>query len=162
MINKDKEELENTLRHNDVMREEERVRMDAMRGKERVQMAQNTIIISSDSSSSEESLETLSDDSSYSGRKQIPTKPVTLSNIAFTFPAEHNYDNEETPLKQPHQDAFTLKQEALEIIKRLHLKCGFLDSGILFMLPKTCLEYQQYEDVNVDITQNLYNAYCTP
>ena len=30
------------------------------------------------------------------------------------------------------------------------------------MLPKTWLEYQQYEDVHVAITQNLYNAYCTP
>ena len=31
IINKDKEELEITLRHNDGIREEERVRMDAMR-----------------------------------------------------------------------------------------------------------------------------------
>ena len=28
------------------------------------------------------------------------------------------------------------------------------------MLPKTWLEYQQYADVNVDIKQIFYNAYC--
>ena len=30
------------------------------------------------------------------------------------------------------------------------------------MRPKTWLEYQQYEDVHVEITKSLYNAYCTP
>ena len=42
--------------------------------------------------------------------------------------AKHNSDNEETPLEQPHQDAFTPKHENLERIKRLHIKCGFLDT----------------------------------
>ena len=65
-------------------------------------------------------------------------------------------------MKQPHQDALTPKQETLERIKRLNIQCGFLDTEHLFMLPKTCLEYQQYEDVHVAITQNSYNAYCTP
>ena len=64
------------------------------------------------------------------------------SNKSSTFTAEHKYDNEETPLQQPYQDAFTSKQETLEIIKRLHIKCGFLDTEHLFMLPKTWLEYQ--------------------
>ena len=41
------------------------------------------------------------------------------------------------------------------------MKCGFLNNEHLFMLPKTWLEYQQYADVHVDITQNFYNAYCT-
>ena len=72
-------------------------------------MAQNTIIISSDSYSSDDSLETSSDDSSDSGRRQIPDKPVTSSNKASTFPAKYKYDNEEIPLKQPHQDAFIPK-----------------------------------------------------
>ena len=49
----------------------------------------------------------------------------------------------------------------MERIKRLHIKCGFLDAEHLFMLPKTWLEYQQYANVHVDITQNFYNAYCT-
>ena len=49
MINEAKEDLENTLRHNDTIREEERVHM-----------APNTIIILSQSSSSDDSLETLS------------------------------------------------------------------------------------------------------
>ena len=44
------------------MREEERVCMDAMREQERVRMAQNTIIISSESSSSDDSLETSYDE----------------------------------------------------------------------------------------------------
>ena len=50
--------------------------MDEKREEERVRMAQNTIIISSEYSSSDDSLETLSDDSSDSGRRKIPTKPV--------------------------------------------------------------------------------------
>ena len=36
-----------------------------------------------------------------------------------------------------------------------------MDTEHVFMLPKTWLEYQQYADVHVDITQNFYNAYCT-
>ena len=64
------------------------------------------------------------------------------SNKSSAFTSNHKSDNEETPLKQPHQDAFTPKQEILEIIKRLHMKCGFLDTENLLMLPKTCLEYQ--------------------
>ena len=64
-------------------------------------------------------------------------------------------------MKQSHRDALTLKQETLERIKRLHIKCGFLDAEHLLMIPKTWLEYQQYSDVHVEITQNFYNAYCT-
>ena len=45
------------------------------------------------------------------------------------------YDNEETPLKQPHQDAFTSKQEISEKIKCLHINCVFLDTEHLFVLP---------------------------
>ena len=30
------------------------------------------------------------------------------------------------------------------------------------MLPKTCLKYLQYKEVDVDITENLYNANCKP
>ena len=48
IINETKEELEKTLLHNDVIREEERVRMDATREEEHVRMAQNAIIILSD------------------------------------------------------------------------------------------------------------------
>ena len=60
--------------------------MDAIREEERVRMAQNTIIISSD-------------DESDSGRRQIPPKPVTSYNKASIFPAKQNSDNEETPLE---------------------------------------------------------------
>ena len=76
MINETKEELENTLRHNDKIMEEERVRMDEMREEERVHMEQNNIIIPSESLSSDDSLETLSVESYGSGRRQITTKPV--------------------------------------------------------------------------------------
>ena len=64
MITEYKEELGDTLRHNDAMREEERVRMDATREKERVRMAHNTIIIPSDSLFSDDSLETPYNESS--------------------------------------------------------------------------------------------------
>ena len=74
--------------------------MDAMRGGERVRMAQNTIII-------------LSNDESDSGRQEMPSKPVTSSNKASTFPAEHKSDNEETPLKKTHQGPVTSKQKTL-------------------------------------------------
>ena len=153
--------MEDTFRHNGAMREEECVCMDAMREEERVHMAQNTVIISSESSSSDDSSEILSDDLSDLGRRQIPTKPVTSSNKSSTFSAKHKSDNEETPLKQPHQDAFTSKQEILERIKQLHIKFGFLDTEHLSMLTNTWLEYQQYADVHVEITKKLYNAYCT-
>ena len=83
--------MENTLRHNDAIREEECLRI-----------AQNTIIILSESSSSYYLLETLSAESSGSGRIQIPTKPVISSNKSSTFPAKHKSYNEGTPLKQPH------------------------------------------------------------
>ena len=56
-------------------------------------------------------------------------------NKLSTFPAKNKYDNEEIPLKQPHQDAFTSKQDILESIRHLHIKCGFLDTEHLFMLP---------------------------
>ena len=87
---------------------------------------------------------------------------VISSNKSSTFTAKHKSDNKETPLKQPHQDAFTSKQETLERIRWLNIKCDFFDTEDLFMLPKTLLEYQQYQDVQVEITINLYNAYCTP
>ena len=119
-----------------------------------------TIIISSESSTSDDLLETSSVKSSSSGRRKIPTKPVMSYNKSSTFPAKHKSDNKETLLKQRHQDAFTSKQESLEIIKRLHIKCGFFENENLLMLTKTWLEYQQYQDVRVEITQNLYNAYC--
>ena len=87
-----------------------------MREQERFFMAHNYIEISSDSlssSSPDDLLETSSDDSSDSGKRQKLTKPVTSSNKPYTFPAKQNYDNEETRLKQPHWDAFMAKQEIL-------------------------------------------------
>ena len=117
-------------------------------------MAQNTIIISSESLSSDDLLETSPDDSSDSGRRQIPNRPVMSSNKSSTFLTKHRSNIEETPLKQPHPDTFTSKEETLEVIKRLHIKCGFLYNEHIFMLPKTWLDYQQY-------TQNFYNVYCT-
>ena len=65
-------------------------------------------------------------------------------------------------MKQPHQDAFTSNQEILERINRLHIKCGFLDTEHFFVIPINWLNYCEVPDVNVDIVQNFYNAYCTP
>ena len=67
--------MENTLRHNYAIREEERVRMDEMNEEERVRMAHNYIII-------------FSDNKSDSGRRKIPPKPVTSSNKASIFSAK--------------------------------------------------------------------------
>ena len=75
------------------MREEELVRMDATREEEHVRMAQNAIIISSD-------------DESDSGRREIPSKPVTSYNKSYTFPAEHKSSNKETPSKKTHHGPF--------------------------------------------------------
>ena len=55
-----------------------------------------------------------------------------------------------------HQGPFTSKQDNLEITKRLHIKCGFLDTEHLCMLPKTWLEYLQhfadFNQINVNET----------
>ena len=107
-------------------------------------------------------LKTSSDDLSDSGTRQKLTKPVTSSNKSSTFPAKQKSDNEETPLKQLYQDAFMPIQETLERIKRLQIKCGFLDTEHSFMLPNNWLNYHKVTDVNVDIAQNFYNAYHTP
>ena len=80
MINEAKEGLKNTLRNNDAIMEEERVRA-----------AEETITLSSDDNSDSETSETSS-------------KPATSSNKASTFPAEHITDNEETPLKKTMLD----------------------------------------------------------
>ena len=94
MINEAKEELVNTLLRNYEIREEQSVHMDTMREEELVRMAQNVIIVSSD-------------DKSDSGRKEITSKAVTSFHKAYTFPAEHKSDNEETPLNMTHQGPFT-------------------------------------------------------
>ena len=85
MINKAEEGLEDLLRYNYAIREQERVHT-----------AQKYIEISSDSLSSlssYDSLETSSDDSSDSGTRQKPTKPVTSYNKLSTFSAKHKSDN---------------------------------------------------------------------
>ena len=90
--------------------------------------------------------------------RQKTTKPVTSYYKSSKFPALKKSDNEETPLKQPHQDPFTPKQETLERIKRLHRKCGFLDTEHLSMLTINWLTHSKVTDVNVEIAQNLYNT----
>ena len=76
-------------------------------------MAQNAIIISSKYSSSDDSLETSYDESSGSGRRQIPPKPMNLSNKLSTFTAKHNYDNEETPLEKNSSGTLHIKNKKL-------------------------------------------------
>ena len=86
--------MESTLLHNDEIREEERVRMNASREEERVCMTHNSIII-------------LSGNEYDSGRREITFRPVTSFNKASTFTDEHKSDNEETPLGKTHQVPFT-------------------------------------------------------
>ena len=103
--------------------------MEHANEQERVHTAHKYIEILSDSlssSSSYASSKTSSDESSDSGTRQKPTKPVTLYNKSSKFSDKHKSDKEETPLKQPHQNAFTLKQETLERLNLLHIKCGIL------------------------------------
>ena len=75
MINETKYGLEDTLHNNDAIIEEERVSMEG-----------ETIIL-------------LSDDNYDSETRDTSSEPATSSNKASTFPAEHNSDNENTPLK---------------------------------------------------------------
>ena len=85
--------------------------------KERVRMGHKYSEIlsnSSSSSSSDESLETSPNDSSDSGTRQEPIKPVTSFNKSSTFWANRKSDNEKTPLKQPHWHTSASKQEILE------------------------------------------------
>ena len=67
--------------------------MDAIREEECVRMAQNTIIISSESSSSDDLWDTLSIESSGSGRSQITTKTVISSNKSSTFRSHRRHMN---------------------------------------------------------------------
>ena len=76
--------------------------MEHAKEQEHVYTAQKYIGISSDSLSSfssDNSSETLSDDSYDSGSKKKPTKPVTSYNKSSTFLAKRKSDNEKTLLK---------------------------------------------------------------
>ena len=64
--------------------------------------------------------------------------------------------------RKNHQGPFTSKQETLEKIKQLHIKCGFLNNEHLFMIPKIWLEYLQDEEIDVEITEFFYNSNYTP
>ena len=65
-------------------------------------------------------------------------------------------------MRTTNQTAFTSKKENLGRIKRLHIKCGFLDTEHLFMIPINLLNHREVPDGNVKIVQNFYNAYSTP
>ena len=94
--------MENILRHNDAIREEERVCMYAAREEELVRKAQNTIIILSESLSSNESLEILSLESFGSERRQIPTKPIMSSNKSSTFRPHRRQINRQKHRQMTH------------------------------------------------------------
>ena len=83
ILNQTKDGLGDTLRTNDISREEERV-----------QAAEDVISISSDDKSDSESSDTSS-------------KPETSSSKASTLPAKHTNDNEETPLKKTYPQPWT-------------------------------------------------------
>ena len=115
MINEAKDGLENTLHTNDAITEQECVRA-----------SEDVIILSSD-------------DNSDSETSKISSKPAKSSNKASTFPAEHNSDNEETPLKKKHAGPLTSKKEVLETIKKLHFKCGYKHYEHLYILSSRWL-----------------------
>ena len=100
MINEDKDGLKKTPRTNDAIRKEERVHAE-----------EDAITLSSDGNSDSETSDTSSE-------------PVTSSNKASTFTAEHITENEEKPLKKTHPRPWTSKNEGLETIKKLYFKCG--------------------------------------
>ena len=112
-------------------------------------MAEETVILSSD-------------DNYNSKTSKIIYELVTSSNIASTFPAEHNSDNEETPLKKTHAGPWTSRKEVLETIKKLHLKCGNEHYEHLYILPSRWLYLLQFEKIGEEIYESLQNAYCTP
>ena len=95
MINEAKEGLEDTLRNNYAIMEEERVRM-----------TEETIIISSDDNADSETSEILSE-------------TVMSSNKASTFSAEHNSDNEETPLKKNPCWTMDIKKRSFRINQKV-------------------------------------------
>ena len=138
MINEAKEGLEDILRNNDAIREEERVRM-----------AEETIILTFD-------------DNSDSETSEISSEPATSSNKESTFPAEHNFDNEETPLEKPMLDHGHQKKEVLETIKKLHLKSGNEHYEHLYILPSRWLCLLQFKTICEKIYEKLQNMYCTP
>ena len=112
MINDAKDELEDTLRTNDASREEERVR------------------------AAEDAISLSSDDNSYSESSDTSSEPATSSNKAFTLPAKHTNDNEETPLKKTHPQPWTSRKEFLETIEKLYFKCGGNENyEHLYILP---------------------------
>ena len=47
-------------------------------------------------------------------------------------------------------------------MKRLYIKCGFLDTKHLLMLPITWLNHCEVPDVILEILEKFYNAYHTP
>ena len=61
---------------------------------------------------------------------------MSSSNKKFTFQAKRKPDNEKKTLKQPHYDAFTLKQDCFERIKGLHKSVAY---WILNIYPRFLL-----------------------
>ena len=131
MINEANEGLKNTLRNNDSIREEERVR------------------------ASEEIITLSSDDNSDLETSKTSSQPAKSSNKASTFPAEHITDNEETPLKKPMLD-HEHQKKVLETIKKLHFKCGNELCENLYKLPSKwiyLLKFEKFSKISSPIFQ---------
>ena len=97
-------------------------------------MAEDTIILSSD-------------DNFESETSEISSETATSSNKASKSSAEHNSDNEETPLRKTHAVPWTSKKEFLETIKKLYLKCGNEHYEHLYILPSRWLYLLQFEKI---------------
>ena len=139
MINTAKEGLQDQLRKNDALGEEERY-----------QAAEDVISIPSDHNSDSESSGTSSE-------------PASSSSKESTLPAKHTDDNEEIPLKKSHPRPWTSKKIFLHTIKKLYFRCdGSNNIEQLYILPSRWLFLLKFDKIGDAIHELFQNASCTP
>ena len=107
MVSTAKDGLQDQLRKNDALREEER---DLA--------AEDVESIPSDQNYDSESIGTSSE-------------PASSSSKESTLPAKHTGDNEETPLKKSHPRPWTSKKEVLDTIKKLKRTKNTLSNSVM-------------------------------
>ena len=138
MINTAKEGLQDQLRKNDAVREEER---DVA--------AEDVESIPSNHNSDSESSGTLS-------------KPASSSSKESTLSAKHTDDNEESPLKNHILDHGHPKK-VLDTIKKLYFSCnGSNNIEQLYILPSRWLPLLKFDKIGDAMHENVQNASCKP
>ena len=89
----------------------------------------------------------MSDENSDSETSEISSELAMSSNKVSTFPAEHNYNNEETPFKKTMLE-HGHKKDVLETIKKLHFKCGGNELyENLYILPSQWINLLKFEKI---------------